>query len=188
MNITVEVGADGSLFLTAHDQEELEAIRAVFFAEDTITEEDEEEPDEDPDTEELGPITCPHPTVYEPPSERAGQCCSCGEQVEPPPVQEALAKLFGAECEVLQFPNGFQPVREFTPIEVPARHFAVLQQVLRRRGGTHRRTIARRCGMTPQAVSNSLGFLKGKGLVERVEGHWWWKATAKARAREVVAA
>ncbi len=81
-----------------------------------------------------------------------------------------------------------QPVREFDPIEVRARHLPVLQRL--KKGKASAKSLAAKLPghWTQQDVSNSLGYLKRYGLVERQEGSRYWHCTPKALAHPLVAA
>lgn len=103
-----------------------------------------------------------------------------------------LALLNPQDIQVVPEPEEEEPerstVREFDPIEVRARHLPVLQR-LKKGKATAKQLAAKLPGhWTQQDVSNSLGYLKRYGLVERQVGSRYWVTTPKANAHLLVAA
>lgn len=181
VKITVKM-TDGSK-LTIRDQEGLEAF---LEATGLVTyEQAEEVVEEEPEPE----IVCSHPTTY-----ASGQCTKCGE------FDVANMNFYATSSEepmpdpdTVEIPADASTLTADYPIELPAQHQPVANFLKSDPDNQWytRSAIAAALGWRLSSVSNSLAYLKRRGVVQNGRiGQYLnthdWTLTDEARNRPLV--
>lgn len=115
------------------------------------------------ETEET--VECPHPRTYDS-GPRKGLCTLCGE-----PADDTVPE--------------HRPVREFEPIPILPHHIPVMNALIQR-GEITTMELKEMFGLMGSQLNTHTIYLKQKGLIERVPGHWAWQVTPLAKSRGFV--